>query len=285
MTLHYLTGKRATAFQAGREGKKIDSIVIHHWGSEQLYAGMSSVAGIRSVEEFFARGGRNTSAHYIVSGGYALMVVDEKDTAFHAGKWDYNTRSIGIECDPRCRPEDLDAVVELVTELRKEYGNLTVYAHMDIIDTACPGKYVQYMGIIRAAASSTVFDPTTPTTPPSGSGTKLSVDGYWGSATTRRLQQVLGTPADGIVSSQSSVNRASNPGLTTGWEWVIPSQAKGSTVIRAVQRKCGVTADGLIGPITIRALQKRLGTTQDGSISAPSQAVMALQRRLNGGTF
>ena len=30
----------------------------------------------------------------------------------------------------------------------------------------------------------------------------LTVDGYWGSSTTRRLQEVLGTTADGLVSGQ-----------------------------------------------------------------------------------
>ncbi|RAX20900.1 hypothetical protein DRB06_07740 [Actinomyces sp. Z5] len=282
MAIQYLTGKRATAFRKGRDGRKIDSIVIHHWGEPSKYAGLSSLQGIGKVEAFFAQGGKNTSAHYVVSGGYVLPMVSENDTAYHAGDWERNTRSIGIECDPRCRPEDLDTVVELVNELRKAHGNLQAYAHSDIIATACPGRYIPYMGIISAAASSTAFNKT-----PQGPtvNTKLIVDGYWGSATTRRLQRVLGTTVDGVVSSQSSVNRAANPGLTTGWEWVIPSQAKGSIVIRAVQRKCGVTADGLIGPITIRALQKRLGTVQDGSISAPSQAVKALQNRLNNGTF
>src|SRR5262249_40132467 len=38
------------------------------------------------------------SAHYVVSNsGQVTQMVAEKDIAWHAGNWDYNTRSIGIE--------------------------------------------------------------------------------------------------------------------------------------------------------------------------------------------
>jgi N-acetylmuramoyl-L-alanine amidase/Fibronectin type III domain len=41
---------------------------------------------------------RHGSAHYIVSNkGQVWQMVAEKDVAWHAGNWDYNTRSIGIE--------------------------------------------------------------------------------------------------------------------------------------------------------------------------------------------
>ncbi|MEV0578154.1 N-acetylmuramoyl-L-alanine amidase [Streptomyces sp. NPDC050392] len=42
---------------------------------------------------------RQVSAHYMVASGdgYIGQFVREKDIAWHAGNWDYNTRSIGIE--------------------------------------------------------------------------------------------------------------------------------------------------------------------------------------------
>ena len=116
---------------------------------------------------------------------------------------------------------------------------------------------------------------------PSRPAGKLAVDGIWGSATTAALQRALGTPADGIVSSQSATWRDRNAGLTTGWQWV--RSPRGSKAIAALQRRLGVKADGLIGPATIRALQKRLGTPVDGEIWRPSSAVRALQRTLNEG--
>src|SRR5438445_10346499 len=41
---------------------------------------------------------RQASAHYVVSKtGAITQMVAEKDIAWHAGNWDYNTRAIGIE--------------------------------------------------------------------------------------------------------------------------------------------------------------------------------------------
>jgi N-acetyl-anhydromuramyl-L-alanine amidase AmpD len=42
---------------------------------------------------------KNVSAHYVVrsADGHIAQCVREQDIAWHAGNWDYNTRSIGIE--------------------------------------------------------------------------------------------------------------------------------------------------------------------------------------------
>jgi N-acetyl-anhydromuramyl-L-alanine amidase AmpD len=42
---------------------------------------------------------KKVSAHYLVrsAGGHVAQCVREADVAWHAGNWDYNTRSIGIE--------------------------------------------------------------------------------------------------------------------------------------------------------------------------------------------
>jgi hypothetical protein len=149
--------------------------------------------------------------------------------------------------------------------------------HRDVSQTACPGRYLYArIGDIRTGSGST---PPIP-----GEPGRVAVDGFWGSSTTRRLQQELGTTVDGVVSSQSVAWRDANPGLTTGWQWV--ADAQGSRVIAALQRRIGMDSgqrDGKIGPRTIRALQGYLGTPVDGVISRESRAVMALQRRLNDG--
>ena len=113
----------------------------------------------------------------------------------------------------------------------------------------------------------------------------LTVDGYWGSSTTRRLQEVLGTTADGLVSGQGESWKSRNPGLTSGWEWKPDDSAQGSEMIRAVQQKLGTEADGLIGTNTIKALQAHFGTVEDGSITKSSSCVKALQEALNNNTF
>ncbi|MFI6428460.1 peptidoglycan-binding domain-containing protein [Promicromonospora sp. NPDC050880] len=154
--------------------------------------------------------------------------------------------------------------------------------HRDVSQTACPGKNLYAkLGVIR---SGELLDdrPTTPAAPskPAKPGL-LVVDGAWGTATTRRLQQELGTPVDGVVSSQPAVWRATSPGLTTGWDW--DATPNGSRMISELQELLRVDRDGKIGPQTISALQRRLGTAVDGVISRESRAVMALQHRLNAG--
>lgn len=119
----------------------------------------------------------------------------------------------------------------------------------------------------------------------SSSSSGIDVDGYWGKDTTRALQSYLGTPVDGIVSDQNIAWRRQNPGLIpSSWQWV-SRPSYGSTMVKALQRKIGASADGFIGPNTITKLQKYLGTYADGRIDYPSNCVKALQRALNNDNF
>ena len=112
---------------------------------------------------------------------------------------------------------------------------------------------------------------------------KLTIDGQWGKSTTKRLQQIFGTPVDGIVSNQLLSYKDDNPGLLSGWEWEEAPKG-GSQLIKALQKWAGMAVsarDGMIGPATIKALQKKLGTPVDGVVSNPSQMVKALQKWAN----
>ncbi|MEV0626173.1 N-acetylmuramoyl-L-alanine amidase [Nonomuraea wenchangensis] len=66
----------------------IDRVVIHV--TQGSYAGTIS---------WFQNASAQVSAHYVVksSNGAITQMVREKDIAWHAGNWTYNTRSIGIE--------------------------------------------------------------------------------------------------------------------------------------------------------------------------------------------
>lgn len=121
---------------------------------------------------------------------------------------------------------------------------------------------------------------------------KLKVDGLWGEATTLKLQNVLGAPyRDGVVSRQNSDWKSICPGCTTGWEWMSSGYKNGSAVIKLVQKKVGVTADGILGPDTINALIKYFmkygsgATKADGKLDRNSKTIKAMQRRLNEGKF
>lgn len=112
--------------------------------------------------------------------------------------------------------------------------------------------------------------------------TALKIDGLWGPATTKRLQQLFSTTVDSKISNQPMSEKTRNPGLSnmSGWDWKTKAVG-GSLLMKAIQKKVGTTQDGFIGKNTITAMQKWLGTTQDGVISNPSLMVKALQKWCN----
>lgn len=108
--------------------------------------------------------------------------------------------------------------------------------------------------------------------------TSLVVDGYFGPASIRRLQHVLGTPVDGVISQQPATNKHYLPNATGGWEWVTQG-ATGSTVVRAWQRKTDANPDGLFGLKTVQRAQAFLGVPVDGY--AGPETMKAWQTYLN----
>lgn len=106
----------------------------------------------------------------------------------------------------------------------------------------------------------------------------LEIDGWFGQASIRRLQAVLGTTQDGVISGQPVCNRRYCPNSSNGWEWVAHG-AKGSTCIKAWQRKTGATVDGLFGQASVKSTQKFLGVPVDGYMGAVT--VKAWQTWLN----
>ncbi|WP_241153397.1 N-acetylmuramoyl-L-alanine amidase [Enterococcus mediterraneensis] len=106
---------------------------------------------------------------------------------------------------------------------------------------------------------------------------QLKVDGQFGNATARRLQEYFNTAGkDGIISHQYKQKYNQNIYAAQFDKTLI-----GSNVVVALQKWLKVEADGLCGKATIIALQKRMGTTADGFISPVSDCVKELQRRLN----
>lgn len=201
------------------------------------------------------------------------------------------------------------AAGRVVAKVRAQAGDVVLFNwdggvvdHIGIVEKNC-GSYLQTIegntsnGCVKrrtrpwgvvAAIVRPYYDSVTTPKPSTSTGTrsgKLAVDGYWGSTTTRRLQQVLGTPQDGIVSSQNAHWKHAGivQGLTSGWEWV--PNPSGSTVIKALQKRIGVGADGILGPGTIKALEAHYGTEQDGRIDSPSITVKKMQEALNAGRF
>ena len=114
---------------------------------------------------------------------------------------------------------------------------------------------------------------------------KIDEDGWWGQATTRALQEVMGTPQDSTVSSQDAGWKPILAACTSGWEFVPSGQAQGSQLITAMQARMGITADGIAGPGFVNALEQRFGFAPDGHLDGPSNTVRAMQTALNRGEF
>lgn len=220
--------------------------------------------------------------HFLVrKDGKVYRLRPEKAVGAHASG--SNSDSIGIcfEGDftiEKMSDKQKNAGKELVASLKKKYGISKVQKHSDVCSTDCPGKNFPFSEIAGATGSTSSGSSSSSTS--SSKADKLTVDGWWGPKTTRRLQQIFGTTVDGVVSNQFSCYKAQNPGLDSGWEW--ESNPSGySPLIKAIQKKVGATQDGHIGPKTIKAIQKWLGCTQDGVFSGPSPCIKKLQQWIN----
>ncbi|USQ86820.1 N-acetylmuramoyl-L-alanine amidase [Streptomyces phaeoluteigriseus] len=80
-SLNYTASSRPTTYT-------VDQVVIHV--TQTTYAQALSI---------FQNPQKKVSAHYVVrsADGHVAQCVRESDVAWHAGDWDHNTRSIGIE--------------------------------------------------------------------------------------------------------------------------------------------------------------------------------------------
>lgn len=130
-------------YTVGRS-KGIDKIILHH-------AATTSFDGIGAT---FKNPSRGVSAHYGVGqNGNIDQYVQEKDTAWHAGNWDANSSSIGIENvnssgAPNWDIADstIDTLVELVRDIATRHGLMPVqvgknlFQHKNFVATYCAGK-------------------------------------------------------------------------------------------------------------------------------------------------
>lgn len=128
-------------YTPGRGGHKIEKIVLHH------NAANLSIKGCWDVWQT-----REASAHYQVDiNGKIGQLVWDRDTAWHAGNWQANQTSIGIEHANNntnawtISEATLEAGAHLVAALCKYYGLgrpawlKNVYPHKHFAATGCPG--------------------------------------------------------------------------------------------------------------------------------------------------
>ena len=127
-------------YTSGRSGAKVNKVIVHY------NAGNLTVEGCYSVWQT-----RAASAHYQVEDdGRIGQLVWDKDTAWHAGNWNANISSIGIEhanrSDGTITEACLDNGAHLVAAICKFYGLgrpqwlKNVFPHKYFSATSCPGQ-------------------------------------------------------------------------------------------------------------------------------------------------
>lgn len=132
----------STHMTRGRQGCKVDKIVLHHNGGNLT---------ARQIYDVWQT--REASAHYQVAvDGRVSQHVWDTDTAWHTGDWPSNLTSIGVEhadisADPWMLSEaTLDNGAHLVAALCKHYGlgrpqwRVNVFPHSHFSSTACPAS-------------------------------------------------------------------------------------------------------------------------------------------------
>lgn len=163
---------------------KIDRVVIH------TMVGTAAAADAR-----FNNSSQQVSAHYgVLLNGKVWHWVDEDNTAYHAGVYAMNQRSIGIEHEDNgdyngTRPDALyKASSDLVRDICKFYGitidRAHVIKHSEVIPTGCPDA-LDIDKIVRMAAQ-------TPTPVPPGPDYKL----MWEKAQ-NKLDRIKGITLEG----------------------------------------------------------------------------------------
>lgn len=107
-------------YSVGREGTNIDMIVLH---KEQGTHAQDWFAAHQDDDE-----NKRVSAHCAIEhDGTIYRCIDDGDTAWHAGKWDVNLRSLGVEHAGYAEqndvtPEQYEASAQLVAYWAQTYG-------------------------------------------------------------------------------------------------------------------------------------------------------------------
>jgi N-acetylmuramoyl-L-alanine amidase CwlA len=124
-------------YDKGRQGNKIQKIVIHWFG----------VGDLASAVTHFQKKTSKVSAHYLIENNDVVQMVLDEDTAWHAGNYAENQKSIGLEhsAEPNRNASNLtyNTSARLILELSKRHGipldTSHIVGHKTIVNTQCPG--------------------------------------------------------------------------------------------------------------------------------------------------
>ena len=186
--------------------RAIDRIVVHYTGT---------TASARNNATYFSRNeNQGASAHYFVDDimPEIYQSVAEGDTAWHAGNWDMNCRSIGIEvvsAGEDFSEVEIAKLAWLVQKLMAKYGigASGVIRHYDVTGKLCPAPYVaaSKWAALKAAITGGAASGGTAAAAPEGTVAELArrvIAGELGNGDARRA--ALGSR---YLEVQAEVNR------------------------------------------------------------------------------
>lgn len=259
-------------FTPGRSGRPISCVVLHY------NDGDLSIDGCYDTWQT-----RPASAHYQVqSDGLVGQLVWDGNTAWHAGDWDANCRSIGIEHANRgdsLTDECIESGAHLVAAIcvyyklgRPQWG-VNVFPHNHFSSTDCPGPlregtsyHDRYMA--RAAEWYDAMVGGVQPGPPQQGGAPAPApsldlgDTSWtGPRMWRELESQLGLAPTGTISGQSDYNRTKVQVRIERGLYDSGYTRHGSTCVCALQSKMGIEVDGQMGHGTVKGIQQLLNDT------------------------
>ena len=153
-------------YKDGRAGERIDLIVIHVTQGNKT-----------ATARWFASPKAGVSAHYLVTQeGEVWRFVRETDTAFHAGVYEVDLRSVGIEHEGvgvNYAPNEaqLAASVKLARAICERWGlspnDATIRPHRVFRATICPADFPMeaYINMVRETAQADRPSPEPANTP------------------------------------------------------------------------------------------------------------------------
>lgn len=117
------------------KGRKSYEFIVMHW---------SVTSNIAQVDSEVLNPSREMSYHYAIENGEVHQYVNEANTAWHAGVFDINQRSIGvcIVAGPNNPYSDQDYATasELIGQILSRHPGMQLKGHRDFKATECPGN-------------------------------------------------------------------------------------------------------------------------------------------------
>lgn len=291
---------RLSPNHSGKRTHSIDRITPH------CVVGQLSVETLGSI---FAPSSRQASSNYgIGKDGRVGMYVEEKNRSWCSSSNANDQRAVTIECasdlkSPYAFNDTVwNKLIDLCVDICKRNGKkkllwlgsrekalnyspksdeMILTAHRWFSDTSCPGNWMYSReGALAEAVTKKLggssSSTTTKTTTKTTAKAKLAVDGSFGPASIKRMQQFFGTTQDGKISGQYSSAKKYLSGIPSS---CITWTKTGSNVVKKLQKWVGSSQDGYLGPNTIKGLQRKLGIIADGSWGPGTSK--AFQRYLN----